>query len=511
MSENRLELQIKNFGPVSEATIKIKPLTIFIGKNNTGKSYIATLIYSICRANRLSIRYKERYTKLYNIENYVKNSLIMQIERNFKSNFDELITKKRSYTSIFVKSSNNIEYTLKISKTDKKVGPDGLFDSGILPPGAKFSYTFEREGKYMYYCSLHPFAIGEIIVSDSFNNKNINDKNIVRIPEGSSLADCRFNIDSDKCFDPGILKVKKGTTVTWINDDNTSHTVTSGLSYGLPPSYLYSELQFGHNIGANILEKLEFFANEIILPSSRSGLLQIRKILASNLIEDELTSIDISKKIPISGLIADFISLLLKLEQYEENSPDTSNKILASMEGILNGKFMFKNSSFIFQDKLHDLELEVIKSSSGIQELTPFYFIVKHVTDTNTLLVIEEPEAHLHPELIEQLARILVLLVRHGFYIIITTHNDFLLEKLNILLKLSNIKEEDRERLGYNLQEYLKQDEVSAYLFRYSEEHKSNIVEELSIDKEGIPEDEFSKIVNELRNEYVRVELYESK
>ena len=55
----------------------------------------------------------------------------------------------------------------------------------------------------------------------------------VSIPEGAALADCRTNFDSNDCYAPGILTVNPGTTVTWTNDDNTSHTVTSGISFGL--------------------------------------------------------------------------------------------------------------------------------------------------------------------------------------------------------------------------------------------------------------------------------------
>ena len=37
---------LKNFGPIKEAKdIKINDLTVFIGKNNTGKTYLAKLIY----------------------------------------------------------------------------------------------------------------------------------------------------------------------------------------------------------------------------------------------------------------------------------------------------------------------------------------------------------------------------------------------------------------------------------------------------------------------------------
>jgi predicted ATPase len=37
-------INVKDFGPVAEADIELKPLTVFMGPNNTGKTYISTLL-----------------------------------------------------------------------------------------------------------------------------------------------------------------------------------------------------------------------------------------------------------------------------------------------------------------------------------------------------------------------------------------------------------------------------------------------------------------------------------
>jgi len=39
------------------------------------------------------------------------------------------------------------------------------FDSGIIEPGNAFAWTFDKAGYYKYYCQLHPFMNGVIIVS----------------------------------------------------------------------------------------------------------------------------------------------------------------------------------------------------------------------------------------------------------------------------------------------------------------------------------------------------------
>lgn len=43
--------------------------------------------------------------------------------------------------------------------------PDGVFDSGIMDPGQSFSFVFEKSGEYDYYCLLHPFMTGKVVVN----------------------------------------------------------------------------------------------------------------------------------------------------------------------------------------------------------------------------------------------------------------------------------------------------------------------------------------------------------
>ena len=41
---------------------------------------------------------------------------------------------------------------------------DSSFDSGIIPPGGKFTHTFSEMGYYTYYCRLHPNMNGVIAI-----------------------------------------------------------------------------------------------------------------------------------------------------------------------------------------------------------------------------------------------------------------------------------------------------------------------------------------------------------
>jgi plastocyanin len=42
--------------------------------------------------------------------------------------------------------------------------PTELFDSGHLDPYQSFSFTFDEIGIYDYYCTLHPWMEGQVIV-----------------------------------------------------------------------------------------------------------------------------------------------------------------------------------------------------------------------------------------------------------------------------------------------------------------------------------------------------------
>ncbi len=43
-------------------------------------------------------------------------------------------------------------------------GPDGVFDSSIIMSGDTFTHTFTETGQYEYFCSIHPWMTGTVIV-----------------------------------------------------------------------------------------------------------------------------------------------------------------------------------------------------------------------------------------------------------------------------------------------------------------------------------------------------------
>ena len=42
-----VHINVQNFGPIEKAEIDLRPLTVFVGESNTGKTYLAALIYAL--------------------------------------------------------------------------------------------------------------------------------------------------------------------------------------------------------------------------------------------------------------------------------------------------------------------------------------------------------------------------------------------------------------------------------------------------------------------------------
>ena len=46
-------------------------------------------------------------------------------------------------------------------------GPSGVFDSSLIMAGSSFSHTFDEAGTFDYFCMVHPWMVGSVIVEDA--------------------------------------------------------------------------------------------------------------------------------------------------------------------------------------------------------------------------------------------------------------------------------------------------------------------------------------------------------
>lgn len=75
---NKWSLHVENFGKIKKADIEIAPLTFFLGDNNSGKSYIMTLIYGL-----LNIRlFYENYNLCIDSREYEECESILESKFN---------------------------------------------------------------------------------------------------------------------------------------------------------------------------------------------------------------------------------------------------------------------------------------------------------------------------------------------------------------------------------------------------------------------------------------------
>jgi len=70
-------------------------------------------------------------------------------------------------TEVEWKNTDTVGHTVTSGKlTDNDAG--SLFDSnGLIKPGAEFKFTFQKEGTFNYFCQVHPWMVGQVIVSAS--------------------------------------------------------------------------------------------------------------------------------------------------------------------------------------------------------------------------------------------------------------------------------------------------------------------------------------------------------
>jgi predicted ATPase len=138
-----------------------------------------------------------------------------------------------------------------------------------------------------------------------------------------------------------------------------------------------------------------------------------------------------------------------------------------------------------------------------VSELAPIVLFLRYVVAEDDLLIIEEPEAHLHPDHQLALARGIARLIRHGVRVLVTTHSDYFLHQISNLVQASVAGDKTRDWS----QEQLKAEEVGVYLFKAAGPEAGTTVEQLEVTaEEGIPQDEFVRIAEQLYDETVRLE-----
>lgn len=65
-------------------------------------------------------------------------------------------------TTVVWVNDDNVLHTVQSQDLDGN--PTGVFNSNVLNTGERFAFKFEESGAYNYFCTLHPWRVGEVSV-----------------------------------------------------------------------------------------------------------------------------------------------------------------------------------------------------------------------------------------------------------------------------------------------------------------------------------------------------------
>jgi predicted ATPase len=484
-----LTVGISDFGPINEGEITLKPLTVFIGPNNSGKSYAAMLVNSILSA-RPGGRIKFRPSVFSELLSSPEIPDAPQLQKEWQA---------------FVAKAMELEEGERIT------APLPLLER-LAEAVFQHDYTkFLREQiTRSYGCEL-----ADLVAIDR-------DEFALRINTGSDKPHVLYNgqlISLDRRPDQFIealelevmpIPEQDFQLTIRVVEDETSETFTDFMRRDpeLVEVMLYAFVSREYD---DLLWPGRS-CRSYYLPAARSGILQAHRALAAALVETAAyAGLREHPEIPqLSGVVVNFISTLLRLDpqsegHYFEAVSEFEQQLLSGRAEIgYAGKHLYPELLYNYRGT----QMPLHRTSSTVSELAPLFLYLKYVIAEDSVLIIEEPETHLHPANQRILAQLLVRLIREGLTVLITTHSEFLLEQLSNFILLSKIDPEvRRDKYRYGEEDYLDMDEVAAYLFRpEAGERGGHVIESVEIDEEdGISQEEFVKVHEVLYKETLRL------
>ena len=465
-----LTISVKNFGPIAEGSVDLKPLTIFVGPSNTGKSYMATAVHAVMQGFE-GHRYPFRL-KFDDFDDY-RDMLHSVMELLSSQSEVELVRKELAISTLpawvrsqIQESNQNLLKNVQRNVSRRLRSTFGISDGAVDQLG--FQVVVRRDNP----------PLDVLITSENETSP----------PPEFSLSKASISLAE---FD---------------------------LSQPLPGMYdddgLYSEIVDSLDNGIAALILSEFPSDSIYLPAARSGMVQSHKAMAGGIIRQASQAGIRPLAVPIlPDAVAEFLSLLVTLDRRRKakSYQGIDNVVLFLESTVLQGLVDLDESEglpypeIVYETAAGNFRLH--QASSMVSELAPLILFLKYLVRPGDLLILEEPESHLHPAAQRQLARGIVRLVNAGVQVLITTHSDIFVSQINNLFALSKASDELIGGHGFEEEDFLAQDQVGAYLFRHNQELGGSEVVSLEIDPDtGIDEDEFAQVFEAIYDESIALQ-----
>ena len=189
--------------------------------------------------------------------------------------------------------------------------------------------------------------------------------------------------------------------------------------------------------------------------------------------------------IPTTGMYLEFLNDMTGLNRIKPR-PDTASEIVLKLfRTILEGEVDKEETTYIYTT--NDASMPVSAAAASIREIAPLQILAKKQDVSRCAILVEEPEAHLHPLKQRMMADIIGALSHNGAIMQITTHSDYFLRRLNELIMFAKAKKttDDPDKLRtlsekVNIVEDMSIDEsiIGAYLLRKQADNTSIAVKQ---------------------------------
>ena len=472
------KVSITNIGPIAHGEIVLKPLTVFMGPTDTGKSYMAGAIHRILEGFEIAAR-------------------------NAGAMFDHpfaRVEKPRTFRGTHLPHTHDFSLGIVALRQwlgDRNRKPSDLHESTVHDLPLVVQEDLERS-----VLLLLESIRGQVL--DRFLHAYEDPGALISRWSGSEDSRvATHNYDPLLHLEVSIRDALQpppriDLAFTSLTNVNISSLDADSWSSGEASRASYSKFIF--NLRAVVMDNLlaGLPLRSFYIPGSRAGIVRGLQILAAAFAHQlERASPGYADPQIFPDKTADFLNDLVSLDAVQGDQEGTSalaDAILLIEREILHGQVLLEHSSgppypnMIFKPTDGPTVPDghpISHPSAMLTELAPLVVFLKYLVQPGDILTLEEPEAHLHPAAQRQIARAIVRLVNAGVHVLITTNSEFFLGQVNNLIQLNHASPQFLKKHGFERSDGLKQDDVAAYQFRSDNELSGSTIEELTIDEEN--------------------------